>query len=66
MQLAWNEYELILATDPMSFIERSFYELNPEASFVSGLHIEAMASKLEACRLGKAKRLIVTLPPRSP
>jgi hypothetical protein len=58
------EYLLISQRDFMSFIERSFYELNPQTRFVPGPHIEVMASKLEACRQGKTKRLIINLPPR--
>ena len=48
----------------MSFIERSFHELNPKTRFLPGPHIEVMASRLEACRKGKSKRLIINLPPR--
>ena len=48
-----------------SFIERSFLELNPQATFISGHYIDLMASHLERCRTGKTKRLIVNLPPRS-
>src|SRR6266478_2404189 len=60
------EYAVILRRDFMSFIQRSFYELNPnpQTSFDTGPHIELMASKLEACRQGKIKRLIINLPPR--
>jgi len=60
-----GEYELILRLDLMSFIERSFYELNPQTDFSPCPHIEFVASRLEACRQGKAKRLIINLPPRS-
>ena len=49
----------------MSFVERSFYELNPETNFSKSPHIEVMASRLEACRQGKTRRLIVNQPPRS-
>jgi hypothetical protein len=49
----------------VSFTERSFYELNPQTKFVNSPHIEVLASKLEACRQGKIRRLIVNLPPRS-
>ena len=63
--LSHAEYEFILQRDLMSFVERSFYELNPQTEFFRGFHIEAMAAKLEACRLGHIKRLIVNLPPRS-
>jgi predicted phage terminase large subunit-like protein len=65
MILASTDYEFIMRRDLMSFIERSFYELNPQTPFVSGPHIELIASKLEACRLGKIKRLIINLPPRN-
>src|SRR6266478_8190504 len=60
------EYAVILRRDFMSFIQRSFYELNPnpQTSFDTGPHIELMASKLEACRQGKIKRLILLVPPR--
>ena len=64
MILSPAEYAFILRNDFMSFIERSFYELNPQTRFLPGPHIEVMASKLEACRKGKSKRLIINLPPR--
>lgn len=62
--LSSAEYEYILRRDFMSFIERSFYELNPQTKFLSGPHIELIATKLEACRHGKIKRLIINVPPR--
>jgi predicted phage terminase large subunit-like protein len=65
MTLSRPEYQFLLRNDFMGFVERSFYELNPETDFVSGPHIEAIAAKLEACRLGKIKRLIINLPPRN-
>jgi predicted phage terminase large subunit-like protein len=65
MELSYAEYEFILRNDLMSFIERSFCELNPQTVFLTSAHIEVMASRLEACRLGATKRLIVNLPPRS-
>ena len=65
MGLSPTEYEFVLRRDLMSFIERSFYELNPRTSFSRSPHIEVMASRLEACRQGKAKRLVVNQPPRS-
>lgn len=64
-QLSFAEYEFILRQDLMSFIERSFYELNPQTAFSVSPHIEVLASKLEACRQGEIKRLVVNLPPRS-
>src|SRR5579862_2032428 len=65
MKLSGNEIQLLMRRDLMSFIERSFYELNPETAFSKSPHIEVLASKLEACRTGKFRRLIVNLPPRS-
>ena len=65
MQLSYADYEFILRNDLTSFIERSFAELNPQTTFLPSPHIEMMASRLEACRQGKTKRLIVNLPPRS-
>jgi predicted phage terminase large subunit-like protein len=49
----------------MSFIEYTFYELNPQTTFLASPHIEVLASKLEACQKRETKRLIVNLPPRS-
>jgi len=62
--LSFAEYEYILGSDFMSFIERSFFELNPDTRLISGAYLEVLATKLEACRLGKIKRLIINLPPR--
>jgi hypothetical protein len=59
-----GEYQLILRNDFMSFIHRSFYELNPQTELLIAPYIEIMAAKLEACRQGKVKRLIINLPPR--
>lgn len=64
MMLSQKEYAYVLRRDFVTFIERAFYELNPQTRFILGPHIELMASKLEACRLGLIKRLIVNLPPR--
>jgi predicted phage terminase large subunit-like protein len=62
--LSHEEYAFILQQDLMSFVERSFYELNPQTALVGGHHIEVMAAKLDACRQGKIKRLIINVPPR--
>ena len=64
-QLTEREYAYILKHDLMTFIERSFRELNPQTSFEANWHIDVIASKLEECRRGKIRRLIVNLPPRS-
>jgi len=62
---SYAEYEFILRQDLMSFIERSFYELNSQTIFSASPHIEMLASKLDACRQGTTRRLIINLPPRS-
>ena len=60
-----NEYQVFLRNDLTSFIERSFYELNSQTTFMPSPYIELLASTLEKCRIGKSKRLIVNLPPRT-
>lgn len=62
--LTIDEYRHVLQHDLNSFVERSFYELNPQTRFVDGPHIQVINSKLEACRRGDIKRLIINLPPR--
>ncbi len=62
--LSFAEYEFILRHDFMSFIERSFFELNPDTRLMVSAYLEVMAAKLEACRLGRIRRLIICLPPR--
>ncbi len=62
--LSREEYQFVLRRDFTGFIERSFYELNPQTPLFLGHHIEVIATKLEACRQGKIKRLIINLPPR--
>lgn len=59
-----KEYQTILKHDFMSFIERSFYEFNPQTKLLIAPYIKVMATKLEACRQGEIKRLIINLPPR--
>src|SRR3984893_18974054 len=65
MKLNAAEYRTCLRQDLHTFIERSFYELNPDTGFQSNWHIELIASELEACRRGETKRLIINVPPRS-
>src|SRR5580704_5919170 len=65
LELSRDEYEYFLRRNLMSFVERSFYELNPQTTFLNSPHIEVLISKLESCRQGKIRRLIINLPPRS-
>jgi predicted phage terminase large subunit-like protein len=59
-----REYQAMLKLDLPSFVERTFYELNPEAVFRHGVYIELVASALQRCLDGEVKRLIINLPPR--
>lgn len=65
MMLTPHEYRTVLRQDFMAFLERSFYTLNPQTPFAPNWHIELIAARLEACRLGQCRRLIINLPPRS-
>jgi predicted phage terminase large subunit-like protein len=60
----YAQYQYILRNDFCSFIQRCFYEINPQTPFLMNWHIERLAEKLEACRRGKIKRLVVNIPPR--
>ena len=64
-QRSHEDYAYFLKHDLMAFIERAFYELNPQTAFLHNWHIEVIATNLEQCRQGKIRRLIVNLPPRS-
>lgn len=48
-----------------SFIMMAFRTLNPSTPYLHNWHIDAIAWHLEQVRLGKIKRLIICLPPRS-
>lgn len=58
------QFAELLRRDLYGFIHRSFLELNPQAQFLPNWHVEVMAAKLEAVRLGKLRRLIINIPPR--
>jgi hypothetical protein len=60
-----QEINALLRTEFCSFIERSFYELNPESKYLHNWHIEIIAQELEKCRQGETTRLIINVPPRS-
>jgi predicted phage terminase large subunit-like protein len=64
MKMTEAEYLELLRTDFLSYLQWAFYELNPESNLLLAPYIELMAAKLEACRLGKIRRLIINLPPR--
>src|SRR5438552_14500273 len=60
-----TELRALMRSDLASFIERCFYQLSPNARFFPNWHLEVIASKLDACRRGKIRRLIINVPPRS-
>src|SRR5574342_788299 len=51
--------------DFVSFVRKAFHVLHPSAIFHMNWHICAIAYYLEQVRLGKIRRLIITVPPRS-
>lgn len=65
MHLTSDEYKTLLRQDVYGFIQRSFYELNPQTAYLPNWHIEVIAAELEKCRRGETKRLIINVPPRS-
>jgi predicted phage terminase large subunit-like protein len=60
-----HEVRAFMRLDFCSFLQRSFHELMPQAKFWPNWHLEHIAGKLEACRQGMIKRLIINVPPRS-
>ena len=62
--LSPSEYQMLLRNDLSGFIQRSFLELNPSTAYLHNWHIDLMAAKLEQCRRGQIKRLIINIPPR--
>ena len=60
-----QELDASMRRDFALFVERSFAELNPQTEYVHNWHIEVIADALEQCRIGKLKRLIINVPPRS-
>ena len=60
-----RDYLALMRTHFRGFIERSFCELNPTTEFKDNWHIGVIAYELDQVRLGKTKRLIINVPPRS-
>ena len=54
----------IYRQDLLSFIHRSFLELNPAQTFEPNWHLELIAQSLEDVAFGNCKRLIINVPPR--
>mgnify|MGYP000315157333 CR=1 FL=1 len=57
--------QAILRQNFSSFIEKTFYELNPGLDYTHNWHIEMVSEMLESCVLGDVRRLIINIPPRS-
>ena len=62
--LSVDQYQEVLTRDFYAFTQKSFAHLNPRTRLLLNWHIEVMVAKLEACRLGKTKQLIINVPPR--
>ena len=63
MDLSLNEYRALLRQDFSIFSQRCFRQLDPQTNFLNNWHIEVLAAKLEACRQGRIRRLIINIPP---
>src|SRR5262249_48838077 len=57
--------DAIIRSDFASYIRKVFQTLSPSATYSDNWHIHAIAYHLELVRLGKIRRLIINLPPRS-
>jgi predicted phage terminase large subunit-like protein len=57
--------EAILRTDFSAFAKACFSILHPDGTFMDNWHIHALAYHLEQVHVGKIRRLIVNMPPRS-
>jgi predicted phage terminase large subunit-like protein len=55
----------VYRTDFASFCRKCFHTLVPGTSLLMNWHLYALAFALEQVRLGKIKRLIINMPPRS-
>lgn len=65
VEISAAEYMAFVRADFYTFTHRAFRELNPSVPFLHNWHNELVAAKLEACRRGKLRRLIINEPPRS-
>jgi predicted phage terminase large subunit-like protein len=65
MKISKEDVQVFLRADFAAFVQRSFRELNPQTAYLDNWHIDVIAEALEQCRVGKLRRLIINLPPRS-
>lgn len=64
LKITYEEYLEILRNDFVGFMTCAFNELNPDTKLLIAPYIELMAARLEDCRHGRIKRLIINIPPR--
>ena len=62
--LSTHEMNCILRHDFVTFLHQAFLELNPGTPLLHAPYIDLIADRLEQCRQGKIKRLIINMPPR--
>ena len=60
-----DAFDAALRADFPSFLQKTFRELEPGCTLSPGWHLDAIAWKLEQVRQSKARRLLITMPPRS-
>ena len=58
-------FQALLRNDPRAFLQKVFTTLAPGQIYIPNWHIEAIVHRLELVRLGKIRRLIINMPPRS-
>lgn len=64
-ELTIEDYRTLLRVDFGTFVQRCFLELNPSTPLRWNWHIDAIVARLDACRRGEIRRLIINVPPRS-
>jgi predicted phage terminase large subunit-like protein len=58
------EYDALLRGDFAAFAERAFHTLYPRSRFLTNWHLQVIAARLQAVRMGHIRRLAINLPPR--
>src|SRR5690242_9936673 len=64
LSLEIAQLQAVLRRDLMSFAIKTFDHVAPAQRFSRSWHQDAIAWHLEQARLGRIRRLIITLPPR--
>ena len=62
--LGLDHFQAALRAEFYTFMVKCFTDLHAGAPFLPSWHIEAMAAKLQGVKDGRARRLIVNIPPR--